>query len=200
MKLKETNMIKKFIQDVLEEKNYFNFDQPHRLGEKSLSVFVPIIRKYNKKRSYLTFVEAEKIKVEDTGQIDYLYVENHEDLPVYISKGEIFKGKTQERAAIHGYIIEKNSSARIPVRCIHKTKGIVSGTEMEHGGIIPYSIDVSSQNSTWDSVNCFSSAMSEGTYTLSSNSIGTLTTSFPSAQFNEINDWPNRQTTGDFFN
>lgn len=148
-------MIRKFIKDIVEEKNGFSFDQPHRLGEESLSVLVPVVRNTNKKRDYITFAEAKNIKITDIGMINLVNVENNEDMPLYVSRGSIFKGATQERAAIHGYIIEPNSNLNIAVRCIHHTKSIQNNTDMTYGGITPYIIDLSSQFKTWNSISNF---------------------------------------------
>lgn len=77
-------MIRKFIKDIVEEKNGFSFDQPHRLGEESLSVLVPVVRNTNKKRDYITFAEAKNIKITDIGMINLVNVENNEDMPLYV--------------------------------------------------------------------------------------------------------------------
>jgi len=152
-------MIRQFIESIKEEKEGYSFDRPWRLEEKSLGVILPIIRKTDKKRDYITFAEAQQIKVEDTGQIDHVYVKNDEDKSVFISRGEIFRGKTQERAAIHGYIIPSGKGLRVAVRCIHQSKGISSGAEMEYGGRAPYSIDFSDQSKTWNTVHQYSSSV-----------------------------------------
>ena len=90
-------MIRQFIRNVVEEKGGFSLDRPHRLGEKSFSVLVPVIRKTEEKRDYITFAEAKKVEVKDTGRVETVNVRNNEDAPLYISRGEIFKGDTQEK-------------------------------------------------------------------------------------------------------
>jgi len=141
-------MIREFIESIVEEKNGFSFDRPHRLGEKSLSVLVPVIRKADWKRNYITLSEAKNISIKDTGNIDFVNVQNNEDEPLYISRGSIFKGDTQERAVIHGHIIKPNSNLNVAVRCIHQTKGISNNANMEYGGSTPYTIDLSNQLKT----------------------------------------------------
>lgn len=145
-------MIKKFIESLREEKDGFSFSEPWRLEEKSLGVLVPILRKTRAGRDYITFVEAEGMKVEDTGQIDYVYVKNDGKESVLISRGEIFRGKTQERAAIHDHIVPPRKGSRIAVRCIHQSRGISSGAEMKYGGRTPYSVAFTSQGETWRNV------------------------------------------------
>lgn len=152
-------MIKKFIESLREEKDGFSFDEPWRLEEKSLGVLVPILRKARAGRDYITFVEAEDMKVEDTGQIDYVYVKNDGKESVLISRGEIFRGKTQERAAIHDHIVSSGKGLRIAVRCINKSRGISSGAEMKYGGRTPYSVYFTSQSETWRNVDNYRQAM-----------------------------------------
>jgi hypothetical protein len=141
-------MIRGFIKDIVEEKNGFRFDRPHRLREESLSVFVPVVREIRKKRDYITLAEAKSVVIKDTGKISLINVQNNEELPLYINRGAIFNGDTQEREAIHGYIVMPNSNLNVDVRCIHQTKSINTNGIMEYGGNIPYSIDLSSQHNT----------------------------------------------------
>lgn len=169
-------MIKKFIELIREEKEGFSFDQPWRLEEKSLGVIIPILRKSRSKRDYITLVEAGAVKTEDTGQIDYVFVKNDEKEPVLVSRGEIFRGKTQERAAIHDHIIEPGKGLRVAVRCIHASKGIQPGTKMEYGGRAPYDVGLENQGRTWATVHEFSNTIniSYGTYTCSDDLVSTL--------------------------
>jgi len=144
--------LKQFINDLRNEKNGFTFDQPWRLEEKSMNVLVPILRKSKKRRKYITFSEAEDIKVKDTGQIDYVYITNNESKPVLICRGDIFRGKTQERVAIHDYIIQPTKSLRVSVRCIHQSKGINGNAEMKYSGRVSSDVDLSSQGHTWNTI------------------------------------------------
>lgn len=147
--------LKLFIEAIREEKDGFSLSKPWRLEEKSMGVIVPILRKNGKDRDYITFPEASKIKAEDTGQIDYIYVKNDEEKPVLIARGEIFRGKTQERAVIHDTLIKPGTGIRVAVRCIHQSKGIQSGSEVKYGGRTPYDIDLSNQSKTWSTVSNF---------------------------------------------
>lgn len=145
-------MIKQFIKSIREEKDGFSFDQPWRLEEKSLGVIVPILRTSRQQRSYITLAEAKEVKIEDTGQIDSVYVKSNEEKPILISRGEMFRGKAQERAAIHDHIIMPGKGLRVAVRCIHASRPIVAGAEMKYGGRAPYSVSYASQRETWQDV------------------------------------------------
>ena len=154
-------MIKQFIQSVRDEKDGFSFDKPWRLEEKSIGVIIPILRKSKKKRDYITLSEAKDVKIEDTGQIDGVYVKNNEDKPLLICRGEIFRGKTQERAAIHDYMVMPGKGLRVAVRCIHQSKGISSKAPMESSGRAAYSITFDNQQKTWESVRTYATVVSD---------------------------------------
>lgn len=148
----------KFIETIREQRDGFSFDKPWRLEETSVGVVVPVLRKHKTERDYIMLSEANQIKIEDTGQIDYVYVKNDEKTPVLISRGDIFRGKTQERAAIHDCIVMPGSGLRVPVRCVHQTKGIVHGSAMSFGGKTGYAIDLSSQWRAWETVSCYTTS------------------------------------------
>lgn len=150
-------MIKQFIKSIREEKDGFSFDRPWRLEEKSLGVIVPILRTSRQRRSYITLAEAKEVKIEDTGQIDSVYIKNNEEKPVLISRGEMFRGKAQERAAIHDHIIMPSKGLRVAVRCIHQSRPIVAGAEMKYGGRAPYAVAYTSQHETWRNVASYAS-------------------------------------------
>lgn len=141
-----------FIHDLREEKGDYRFDSPWRLEENSMNVLVPILRKNKIKRKYITFSEAREIEVNDTGQIDYVQIKNNESKPLLVCRGDVLRGKTQERAVIHDYIIQPTKSMRVSVRCIHQTKGINTNATMSYGGKVSSDIDLSSQGNTWRTV------------------------------------------------
>ena len=150
MQYKE-NIMKKindFINAVKDEKEGFILDEPWRLNEETLFAIVPILRKSKKKRKYIMLAEAKDVQIEDTGQIAYVYVKNNEEKPLFVSRGTIFRGKTQERAAIHGHLIQPGKGMRVSVRCVHASKGIKGKAEMEYAGITGYGIDLSTQSRT----------------------------------------------------
>lgn len=144
--------VQQFIKSVASEKTGFVLGEAWRMSEESLNVIVPITRKSKKKRKYITLAEAQDVKVEDTGQVNYLYIQNNEKKPLLISRGELFRGKAQERVAIHGTIVMPGKSTRINVHCVHQSKPTSRGAEMKYGGRVPSDIDLSNQANTWSSV------------------------------------------------
>ena len=165
-------MIKQLIEKVVEEKDSWSFDRPWRLEESGTGVIIPIIRKTDKERNYVLLSEVddkEEVKVKDSGKIDGVIVENGLDKNIFISRGEIFEGDSQERAAIHDYVVFANQKQRVDVRCIHQTKGIFGGTKMKSSGLTPSSIDLTSQVSTWNSVKSFCST---GSSNINEDSLG----------------------------
>lgn len=148
--------VRDFIGDVVGELNGFVISDPWRLGDDSLGVIVPIVRNTKGRRKYITLAEAKSVRMTDTGRIDAVNVENNGDTPIYVSRGEIFKGATQERAAIHGCMINPGQNVNVAVRCIHQTKGIKPGEQMTYGGKVPYMVDLFSQQKAWDSVRQYS--------------------------------------------
>jgi hypothetical protein len=151
-------MFKNFIASIREEKEGFSFYKPWRHDEKSMSVIVPIIRESKRKRDYITFAEAlTDFSVVETGEVGYVLAKNDSEKPVLITRGEIFAGKTQERAAIHSHIVMPHSSLRVAVRCIHRSQGLSCSVYMSYGGKIPYDIDLSNQHKTWGSVTTYCS-------------------------------------------
>ena len=133
--------IKEFIQSVKEEQNGFQFGKPWRYNKSSLTAILPILREITEERGYVTFAEANKVKIEDSGSIDTIFVTNNEDKPMFVRAGEIFKGKTQERAVVISRIVMPKQTARIKVVCIHASKPISVGAEMSRGGITPRSVE-----------------------------------------------------------
>jgi len=150
-------MLEKLIESLRDGKHGYKFDQPVRIDENSMSVVVPVLRCTKRIRDYLLLSEARDVEITDTGQIDFVRIVNHEDSPIFIARGEIFKGKTQERAAIHGYIIQPRKGNNVAVRCVHYSKGIVSRASMVYGGKVPYGVDLSTQSSTWATASAYCS-------------------------------------------
>jgi hypothetical protein len=108
---------------------------PWRLGEKGLTILVPIRCKAPPKRSYILASEdKEKVSITDTGKIDELIVNNRSGSPVFIRGGTVFKGKVgQDRAVVQGTIVQP---VKIPegvepiivtVKCVNAHRGIISG-------------------------------------------------------------------------
>jgi hypothetical protein len=111
------------------------------------------------KRDYLLFAESRTSKSEDTGNISEVFVTNNEKFPILVHLGTIFRGKTQERAAIHDCIIPPGEGRRIAVRCVHASRGISAKADMTYGGTTPVVVTSSlsgGQSQTWASVNAYS--------------------------------------------
>jgi hypothetical protein len=149
--------VKEFINAIRDEKEGFSFGKPWRFDEKALTAILPILRESKAKRKYLVLAEAKKVRLEDTGNIDSILVTNNEEKPVFIRAGNIFKGKTQERAATISRVIMPGKTEKIDVVCIHASRPISSGVEVKSAGVTPRSIDLSSQNEAWDSAQTFCS-------------------------------------------
>jgi len=148
-------IVSNFIESVIQEKSGFSLDEAWRLNEQSLSAVVPVLRETKKKRDYVTLAEAKKVKIEDTGDINYVYVKNLGKKPLLVSRGEFFRSESQERAATHGHVIQPGKGMRVSVRCIHQSNPISKGQKMEYGGRVPYAIDLGNQHKTWESVNVY---------------------------------------------
>ena len=132
----------KFFQLIAEGKDGFSFGKSWRYSEDSLVALLPILRVApKKKRGYVLLSETKKVKIEDTGQINKLLIENNEKSPVYIRMGEMFTGGSQERMATRSYIVMPKEKIKIDVRCVHASKGINTGVVMTSSGIAPSSFD-----------------------------------------------------------
>ena len=140
-RVKFFNMIK-FFQLIAEGKDGFSFGKSWRYSEDSLVALLPILRVApKKKRGYVLLSEAKNVKIEDTGHINKLLIENNEKSPVYIRMGEMFTGGSQERMATRSYIVMPKEKIKIDVRCVHASKGINTGVTMTSSGIAPSSFD-----------------------------------------------------------
>ena len=138
---------------------------------------MPIITKNPKKGfKYLTLNEARDVEIKDTGSIDAVYIKNNEDIPLYIIKGQIFEGKTQERVTVHSYLIQPHKGTRVPVKCIHASKGINVETDMYYGGKIA-SKDINidgTQYEVWNSVNTYTNTLRSNSYNVNENTLDSI--------------------------
>lgn len=154
-------MIKQFMNSIKEEKNGFRFGKVFRFDEESVVAILPILRTSKIKRDYIVLPEAGNVKIEDTGNIDSVKITNNENKPVYIRSGTILKGQTQERASIIGRVVFPNKTEIVKVVCVHQTRGISMGSKMDYNSLMPSSIDLTSQTSTWNSVNVYCCSMEQ---------------------------------------
>lgn len=163
--------IKEFLETINKENEGFSFGKPWRYNDKSLVAILPILRECSEKRNYITFSEAKKIVAEDSGSIDTVLVTNNEKTPIFIRAGEIFKGKTQERAVVVSRIVMPGATEKISVVCIHASRGINIGAKMEQGGVSPSSVqnaifrsrgNLNLQQNAWGAVSMFNMSTSGG--------------------------------------
>ena len=115
----------------------------------------------------------DKVTLVDTGAIDKTEVNNQSDKFVYIKGGTLLKSKSQPRTIQHGVVIAPNKEkVKIPVLCIHASRGIRRGEKFEAKGLVPRSIKSGliagrSQSRVWSDV--------RGYYAMASESFGTNT-------------------------
>ena len=145
-----------FITAVKEEKQGFSFAEPWRYSDEALTAVMPIIRETIVDRNYLTLAEAgDTIKMRDTGTVGAVGIENIGDTNVFIRAGTIFEGDTQNRAASFSRMIFPGQKVPVEVVCVHASHGVNSGSVMAYGGIVPQSLNLSSQHKAWDSVSAY---------------------------------------------
>lgn len=156
----------KFMSSIAQEKEGFRFGEPWRYTEEGLACILPILRVWDEERAYLVLAEAERVKLEDTGSISKILVINNEDKPVLVRSGEMFKGKTQARAAVVSRIIQPGKTAGVEVVCIHASHPISSFAGMKGAGVVPsrvaeaiastrYDTGTAGQAGTWQAVSDF---------------------------------------------
>lgn len=136
----------------------YEFKEPWRATDKSLTIVVPIVSNNAGRRNYVVLDEVkEKVRITDTGGISKLQIGGDINEPVFVRGGTMLKGSTQERATQFGFVVVPSKHATIPVHCIHATRGIRAGTGMQLGGSAPmrvYSSILASRNQseTWSAV------------------------------------------------
>ena len=156
--------ITQFVDAIRDQKRGFKFGKPWRYSKKSLFAVVPITRKSKIEREYIALSEAKKVKIEDSGNIDKVFVTNNEKKPLFIRAGEVFRGETQERTAIISHMVAPKEKAEVRVACVHRTKGISGGTIMRTSKKMTYApisvekglYDGNDQVNIWGSVSAFS--------------------------------------------
>ncbi len=179
--------VKEFVNAIKDEKEGFSFGEPWRFDENSLTAVLPILRDSKEVRKYLVLAEAKRVSLEDTGDINAVLVTNNEKKPVFIRVGNIFAGKTQERAATVSRVVMPGKTEKVDVVCIHASKPISGGAEVKSAGLTPRSIDLTAQDRTWESAHMYS-AMTTNMMSVSlSNSGGpSMSASFTPAPIDDI--------------
>jgi DNA-binding HxlR family transcriptional regulator len=147
----------------------YEFKDPWRATDKSLTIIVPIVSTKKLTRDYVVLEEVkDKVRIVDTGGINQSSVEGNVESPTFIRGGTMLKGATQERATQFGLVMTPKNSEQIPVHCIHASRGIRPGAQFQIGGMSPrrvYSTILSERNQaqTWSEVTAFTgTAIYEG--------------------------------------
>lgn len=172
--------LRKFLNDIVDSKFGFSLGAPWKYSEKSLGVVVPITRTGMADREYATMYEVLKdLNLKDTGSINGVELQNKTGKAVFIRAGTIFKGTTQNRATQHSGVYTPDKEEIIPVRCVHQTHGIRTGSTMTYGDIAPMSVTMNlmsgDQSSVWQSVRRYTSGTTD---TVSDYGIHTTSYSF----------------------
>jgi len=162
----------------------YTFGEPWKLGDRSLSAVVPILRKNPRVRDYVLLPEVEgEVDMEDTGHIGGVRIRNRSGKNVFIRQGTLLKGQTQARTVTAGMVIVPSAEKVIDVQCVHASMGIRTGARFQYGGTAPRRVEKAllrrgNQSETWYAVsrdigtlNVLSAC---GPVTLSDDLVGTL--------------------------
>lgn len=129
---------------------------PWKLDKDSTTAVVPLIRKPpHPKRRYTLIQESKEAKITDTGNIDKAKIVNPTDGNVFVRKGTLLEGDTQERGVVIGRMIMPQTETMVKIQCVHASKGIRAGTSFNAGGhVAPRAVMSSfmtggSQSKTW---------------------------------------------------
>jgi len=147
------------LKDILEN---YELGEPWKFGEKSLAAVVPILRPRRLERDYVLLQEIQdklKIEIKDTGLIGAAEVYNPTDYNVFVRKGTLLKGATQERGVATGIVLLPCSTEKIEVQCVHASRGIRAGSFFSAAAsVAPRQVMKSlalrrGQSATWNAVN-----------------------------------------------
>lgn len=134
--------------------------KPWKLNKNSVVAVVPILHEEPiPQREYILVQETKDVEITDTGAIDKAKVRNKTNKHVFLRKGTLLKGATQERGVVIGRIIAPQKTETIKVQCVHASKGIHSGAVFfasEHIAPRPVMKSFLSQRSqsvTWSAAN-----------------------------------------------
>jgi len=154
--------------------------KPWQYKENSIGIVVPLLRKNQVKRNYKTVEEVkEMMNIKDTGNIDSVEISSKVNEPVFIRSGTMFEGVgTQSRTPTTSIVIIPNQQPmKVPVKCIHASHHISSGSNFKVAGSIPHYIGYAafgpraSQSRVWSSVSMQASSVSHHAMHLSDNLI-----------------------------
>jgi hypothetical protein len=159
--------LKEFIGKIVESKEGFKLGEPWKFNKNSMGVIIPIQRENVLKRNYTTLPEVkDTITFKDTGNIQTIQIEKGVNIPLFIRAGTMLKGiMGKDRATVHSIIVEPKKSMDLEVRCVHASRGIVTGGGFTYDGYAPnivyQSLNTGNQSKVWNSVGRTYSCMKE---------------------------------------
>lgn len=139
----------------------YQFKEPWRATDRSLTIIVPIVAKQVGSRNYVVLEKVKNnVKIEDTGRIGEAKITGDVGKPTFIPGGTMLKGATQARATLFGIVVTPQKTEPIPVHCIHASRVIRPGAHFTSAGRAPvkvYSSMLSSlhQWDTWAAVSIY---------------------------------------------
>lgn len=141
------------------EDGTLTFGTPWKLTEESLSAAIPIIMKGAPDREYVLIQEVrDKVELTDTGNINRSTATNKSGKTVFVRKGTLLKGNTQNRGVVIGTVLFPNEVKDLNIQCVHRTSGIVTGASfaamptIAPRGVEQAFINYSGQGETWSAV------------------------------------------------
>ena len=99
---------------------------------KTLTVAIPILRHRYSERKYRLLQEVkDEVEIKDSGSISKAILKNRSGSPVFVRKGTLLKGQTQERGVTFGMVVLPFLEKEIEVRCVHASKPIRMGANLK---------------------------------------------------------------------
>ncbi len=141
------------------KENTLTFGAPWKLTEESLSAAIPLIMKAKSDREYVLIQEVkDKVELTDTGNINRSTATNKSHKTVFVRKGTLLKGNTQNRGVVIGTVLFPNQVKDLNIQCVHRTSGIVAGASfaamptIAPRGVEQAFLNYSGQMETWEAV------------------------------------------------
>jgi predicted transcriptional regulator len=141
------------------KENTLTFGAPWKLTEESLSAAITLIMKAKSDREYVLIQEVkDKVELTDTGNINRSTATNKSGKTVFVRKGTLLKGNTQNRGVVIGTVLFPNQVKDLNIQCVHRTSGIVAGASfaamptIAPRGVEQAFLNYSGQMETWEAV------------------------------------------------
>ena len=157
-------ILKAFFSDIVNETNGFGFGEPWRPGPEYVVAIVPITRRVQQERDYITLSEAgDRVSIQDTGNIDEVIVSNKSDRPIFIPAAWMLGGETQARMVAQSVVVLPREARNISVVCVQENRAISPSVTLTPGNVGPRSVEQrlypygrtrgnTCQNEVWDIV------------------------------------------------